>query len=135
VGNVNPTQIRSAYRPRISRDHLIIAGAVILAATLIIVSWVATRGGPGGLTGQVMILSVPPGASVILDGVMVGHTPYNVKSLPVGKHTMTLEHGGFETESRVIDVVPNEMLPVQLVLKPNAAAPAGAAAETLGSRK
>ena len=127
IGTLNPTKIRPALRRSWLRDHVIIVGAVAIALALILASWLVTRADPTDRTGQVMILSLPQGASVILDGVVVGRTPYSGERLPAGRHTMTLELAGYQIESRVIDVVPSEMLPVQLVLKPTSPPTAGAA--------
>ncbi len=119
LGNAQPTQIRDAFKPRrISRDHLIVIGAVVIALLLVLISWLATRGSTGDQTGEVRIMSVPPGAVVILDGLVVGRTPFVADGLPVGRHTVTWERPGFISETRVIEVVPNDMVPVQLVLKP-----------------
>lgn len=115
---VQPTRIVAARRHRtFGRDQIIILSALLLSLGLVLLSWFGTRDGARA-PGQVTILSVPPGATVILDNVVVGRTPYQASALPAGKHTMILQRDGFETEARVIDVVPGEMLPVQLVLTP-----------------
>lgn len=103
-------------RRRSHRDRLIIIGAFVVALTLVLGSWLATRTSRGGV-GQVMIFSIPEGATVILDGVMVGETPYRGEAVPAGKRTMTLQREGYRSESRVIDVVADQKLPVQIVMR------------------
>ncbi|WP_067051585.1 right-handed parallel beta-helix repeat-containing protein [Methanofollis ethanolicus] len=69
--------------------------------------------------GTVGIASTPAGASVHLDGVMIGRTTDTSLYLPVGDHMVTITLDGYVTPAqRVVTVVPGETVPVAFALEP-----------------
>lgn len=53
--------------------------------------------------GSIAIPSTPPGATVLIDGVVRGETPCKVTDLSVGQHSVVLKKNGFQnTEFYVI---------------------------------
>jgi hypothetical protein len=56
-----------------------------------------------GKTLSVNFKSVPPGASITVDGYFVGRTP-TTKPIPVGKHLVSITKWGYQTWSQELDV-------------------------------
>jgi hypothetical protein len=52
--------------------------------------------------------SLPAGATVFLDGRLVGTTPLVVPDVPVGEHALHLDRGGYERWSSAIRIVTSE---------------------------
>ena len=56
-------------------------------------------------TGDLTIVSTPPGATVKLDGrKLTGVTPYTEKGVPVGKHTLLVSAAGYLAVTRPVDI-------------------------------
>jgi len=71
-----------------------------------------------GEPGRLRILSQPPGAEVVIDGRRTGsRTPVNVELAP-GRHTIALQHRGFENEMRNVLVQGNRQEELTVALKP-----------------
>jgi hypothetical protein len=68
----------------------------------------ATPGTAGRFTGALTVMSRPAGASVFLDGKMVGTTPVSIRPLAAGSHAIRLEHDGYRRWTSAIRVVANE---------------------------
>jgi serine/threonine protein kinase len=61
---------------------------------------------PALMTGELMIESSPPGASIQLDGgVLSFQTPYTTPSLSVGRHTVNVSKPGYAAESRTVEII------------------------------
>ncbi|MFH0920119.1 MAG: PEGA domain-containing protein [Fibrobacterota bacterium] len=58
-----------------------------------------------GPSGLLSVLSDPPGAEVLLDGMPAGRTPLSLECVS-GKHTLTLSHEGFAESRRTLNVSP-----------------------------
>ncbi|MEO0322467.1 MAG: serine/threonine-protein kinase [Myxococcota bacterium] len=80
-----------------------LAGAVLVALLSAVGLWVGSAGkttpddAPVNLAATVFATSVPPGATVVVDGVARGVTPLDVTPLSAGRHTLELRLEGFET--------------------------------------
>ena len=59
-------------------------------------------------TGSLEVDSRPLGANVFLDGVLVGTTPVEMRQVPVGEHTVRLEHDGYRRWSSPVRIVGGE---------------------------
>jgi len=76
-------------------------------------------------TGQITIVSTPPGAGLYLDNVFRGITPLTLSDIPEGPHTVTAKLGGYADTTQTVTVTGGQTTPVALGL-------AGAAATTAG---
>jgi serine/threonine protein kinase/class 3 adenylate cyclase len=69
-------------------------------------------------TGRIVVSTRPPGAKIIVDGAETDYrSPVNF-SLSAGKHTVEVEHAGFETETREVQVSKNSVNQFEFALKP-----------------
>jgi TolA-binding protein len=59
-----------------------------------------------GPTGLLSVLSDPPGADVLLNNVLAGHTPLSLER-SAGVYTLTLRHDGFAETHRTLEIAPN----------------------------
>ncbi len=64
----------------------------------------AIAAAPALMVGELVIDSLPQGATIQLDGSGSFQTPYTASSLSVGRHTVALSKPGHTTESRTIEV-------------------------------
>ncbi|HET9179497.1 MAG TPA: PEGA domain-containing protein [Terriglobia bacterium] len=62
-----------------------------------------------GKTLSVEFKSVPAGATIMVDGYQVGHTPATVQ-IPLGKHLVTITKWGYESWSQDLDVASGKKL-------------------------
>ena len=67
-------------------------------------SIVSTPNGPGAL----LAASIPQGARVFVDGVLVGTTPFLLPGVSAGSHEVRIELAGFQTWSSSVQIEPNE---------------------------
>jgi PEGA domain/Tetratricopeptide repeat len=78
----------------------------------------------GKQVGEVNITTVPPGATVSVDGkVQPGESPMILK-LPPGSHTVNLSNGGYESQEVKIDVSAGQRTDKNVELKETAPPPA-----------
>ncbi len=68
----------------------------------------ATPGTVGPLAGVLRVESRPPGASVYLDGKLVGTTPVSLPVVPAGEHAIRLERDGYRRWSSSVRIVASE---------------------------
>jgi len=71
---------------------------------------------PGLKTGTITVNSNPQGASVDLDGNVLGTTPVTRKTVSSGTHTITLALAGYQTYTGKVAVNPNSATTVPLVI-------------------
>ena len=64
--------------------------------------------------------SLPPGASVWMDGNYIGETPQFVDGLSGGRHSITLFHSGWQPQSSSVDVAVGRVTTISAVLTANA---------------
>lgn len=55
----------------------------------------STENSPSSSTSAMMVESKPTGASVLVDGRLVGTTPLKLMSVAAGDHAVTIEHDGY----------------------------------------
>jgi serine/threonine protein kinase len=65
----------------------------------------AVAGSSGRFTGALTVVSRPPGATVYLDGSLVGTAPLSLPSVTAGSHAIRLEHDGYRRWTSAIRVV------------------------------
>ena len=82
---------------------------------------------PNPLYGKLRIQSQPFGARIEVDGVYVGETPYTVRDLLVGKHSVTVSLDGYTTETNEITVQEETTVDVSIPLVAEVETPAPAA--------
>ena len=63
---------------------------------------------PGRFTGALTVVSRPPGASVFVDGRLVGTTPLSLPGVAAGSHAIRLEREGYRRWTSSIRVVASE---------------------------
>ena len=73
---------------------------------------------PNPLYGKLRIQSQPFGARIEVDGVYVGETPFTVRDLLVGKHSVTVGLEGYMTETTEITVQEETTVDVSIPLTP-----------------
>jgi hypothetical protein len=95
------------------RLRVSLAALVILTA-LSFVSALAANG-----HGSMYLTTLPPGATVWLDGAYVGETPLFVDGLDSGRHRITFTRSGWQPESTQVDVGLGRVATVSAVLTQN----------------
>ncbi len=60
--------------------------------------------------------SVPSGATVILDGTVVGKTPLDLTTATPGRHSIKLQHAGYEAVTSSLDLPAGKRTPVEFRL-------------------
>lgn len=65
-------------------------------------------GSTGRFTGALTVVSRPPGASVYLDGRLVGTAPLSLPSVTAGSHAIRLEHDGYRRWTSAIRIVASQ---------------------------
>ncbi len=73
--------------------------------------------------GRVRILSTPPGANVLINGMPVGHTPLELNEQEVGATVIQLELPGYKQYSETIDVAGGKSAVIQANLDVMGASP------------
>jgi len=91
-------------------------------ALFVLILLLATMSAPvrsAGGHGSVFVTTLPPGATVWMDGSYMGETPLFVDGLDGGRHSMTLTHSGWQPQSTGIDVTVGRVTAVSAVLTAN----------------
>jgi hypothetical protein len=119
LGRAIPTEVRRAFRarPRV-RDAALVGCALLIAITTIGLTWWTTRPQPGPARGNLVVLSVPEGAEVLVDEVLVGETPFASSSLGSGSHTVQVRKAGWVAQVREVEVVPHRVVELKFALQP-----------------
>ncbi|MEO1483932.1 MAG: serine/threonine-protein kinase [Myxococcota bacterium] len=107
---VIPSLARGRRRGRI-RDFLILTFSVMVAAGLVAFTWVYTQVDPNAI-GGIEITSEPSGAEVLLDGVSVGRTPFESRTIRAGSHDIHVELDGYPSVTSRIRITENQILTV-----------------------
>jgi PEGA domain len=71
---------------------------------------------------RLRILSTPPGAWITLDTTNVGLTDHTYSTFP-GRHVVTVQRDGYQTETRTVDVIENQETTVAITLRANSNTP------------
>jgi serine/threonine protein kinase len=118
-GRAVPTQVRRVFHQRLqARDVGIVVAALLIAVATIGLTWWLTRPPPGPVRGGVVVLSVPEGAEVLVDEVVVGETPFSSSTLNSGAHTLLVRKHGWQAQSQELEIVPHRVVEVRLTLQP-----------------
>jgi len=72
---------------------------------------------PASLSG-IHIVSRPTGATVVVDGQLIGTTPLLMGNVAVGQRTVRLEHDGYRPWTSVVLVTPGERARVTASMEP-----------------
>jgi hypothetical protein len=86
---------------------------VLLASTM----WLARAAASGH--GSIYVTTLPPGATVWMDGAYMGATPLFVDGLDNGRHYITLTRSGWQPQSTAADVTTGRVTTVSAVLTAN----------------
>jgi hypothetical protein len=62
----------------------------------------------GRFTGDLFVVSRPPGATVYMDGKPVGTTPLTLRAVAAGSHAIRIEQDGFRRWSSAVRVVASQ---------------------------
>jgi hypothetical protein len=89
---------------------------VVATALVAVIQPVAASSGHG----SVYVSSLPPSASVWMDGNYMGNTPLFIDGLDAGRHFLTLTRAGWQPQSTAVDVVSGHVASVNAVLIANA---------------
>jgi hypothetical protein len=91
---------------------------------------------PTSGTGWIYVSSSPGGATVTVDGNIVGQTPVSgtlkLNAVATGSHTVTLSLGGYQQYSQSLSILPNTVSEVSAVLQ-SQTTPSGKGALTVSS--
>jgi TonB family protein len=68
----------------------------------------ATPDAPPTLRGTLHVESVPPGATVTMDGETLGITPLDVSELAMGTHEVRIELRGHQPETQTFELTPEQ---------------------------
>ena len=68
----------------------------------------APAGSTGRFTGALSVVSRPPGATVYMDGKLVGTTPLSLPSVSAGSHAIRVEYDGYRRWTSAIRVVASQ---------------------------
>jgi hypothetical protein len=118
-GKAIPTEVRRAFQRRPAlRDLSIVLAALLIAILTIGITWWGTRPTPGPVRGSVVVISVPEGAQVLVDDVLVGETPFSSSTLSSGPHTLVLRKEGWLSQTRELEVVPHRVIEIRVDLQP-----------------
>jgi len=71
---------------------------------------------------QVTVLSKPPGATLHIDGAVLGITPFTTEIAP-GSHYATLSLDGYKAAQQSFELRPDRSIDVEITLAPTAAQP------------
>ncbi|MDQ6768300.1 MAG: PEGA domain-containing protein [Candidatus Eremiobacteraeota bacterium] len=99
---------------------------VAFAVMLFVASMFAPAASAGG-HGSVYATTLPPGATVWLDGNYMGETPLFMDGLDGGRHSVTLTRSGWQPQSSAVEVTVGHVATVSAVLTANAPAPQSSA--------
>ncbi|HEV2879138.1 MAG TPA: PEGA domain-containing protein [Candidatus Eremiobacteraceae bacterium] len=99
--------------------RMILVVLVLLVATAFPAVARASTGGHG----SIYVTTLPPGATVWMDGNYVGETPLFVDGLDGGRHFITLTRSGWQPQSTAVDVILGRVTTVSAVLTTNTPAP------------
>ncbi len=88
---------------------------------------------PAQLKGSVKFVSVPDGADVLLDGKVLGTTPFKWQRAPVGDQTLVFKKEGFQDRSITVSVIANKTtsFETQLAEIPKVAEPVAPVEKTI----
>jgi len=67
-------------------------------------------------TGKLIVITDPPNADVLLDKKVKGKTPSILNGIPVGKHTIEVEHPDYLSQSETFNLSLNEKKKIQFKL-------------------
>lgn len=67
-------------------------------------------------TGVISVETKPRRTEITLDGTAIGKSPKAVSGINEGKHTVTLSRNGYQTWTMNIDIKPQQLVPLQVVL-------------------
>jgi hypothetical protein len=70
-----------------------------------------------GYTGSLGVASLPPGATVYVDGKEVGTTPLRVPAIDAGSHIVRIEREGYNHWTSAIRIVAGEQARVTASLE------------------
>lgn len=82
-------------------------------------------------TGYISISSIPSGASVTIDGVAMGTTPFTIRTLTTGSHDLVLQLGGYNDFSTRFIILPDTMNTETYALTPVVTATRPTVSETV----
>jgi hypothetical protein len=71
----------------------------------------------GGYTGSLGVASLPPGATVYVDGKEVGTTPLRVPAIDAGSHVVRIERDGYNHWTSAVRIVAGEQMRVTASLE------------------
>lgn len=105
-----------AVRTSSQRGFMKAAVTWILVGTFVSASTVARAAGHDRSFGALSITSDPPGATVYVDGEVVGQTPLTIDQLPAGDHRVKIVKAGYLENGRVVTVTTGQSKNVNVKL-------------------
>jgi hypothetical protein len=73
-------------------------------------------GSPAAATGTLSISSTPPDATIFLDSVLLGTTPFELSTVTSGSHLVEIKAPGYVTSTVQVDVKPGETIVINPTL-------------------
>lgn len=105
----------------------------MLFALVLVVSTTSLCASASGGHGSVYVTTLPPGATVWMDGTYMGATPLFVDGLDSGRHYITLTRSGWQPQSTPVDVTTGRVTTISAVLSANAPADRTAQSKAKGT--
>lgn len=72
---------------------------------------------PAPITGSIYVNSNPLGATILLDGKEVGQTPWEIRNVMVGEHTVRVNQEGYRSEEKKVGVTEGKMAEAEFKLR------------------
>ena len=111
------TQVAMRAASRKSRGVALVVGALVMAASMVGGSlWFKHIRDTTARTGGLVVTTQPDGATLSLDGVAIGKSPFSAQGLRVGDHVLSAKLEGHREQQRKIRVDHEEVTIVELVL-------------------
>ncbi|MDD1682869.1 MAG: PEGA domain-containing protein [Methanoregula sp.] len=92
-----------------------------------VVTTVVTQATPAALppatlpvTGSLLIITTPPGAAIIIDGIRQGVSPATIPNLAPGGHTLLVQINGYNDTTAPVTVIAGQTQAYSTVLEPTA---------------
>ena len=95
--------------------RILIVGAVLLGTWAVFKDTASSASKKSGL----VVLTTPPKAKVLLNGIELGITPFSSRTIQPGIHELILQHQGYQDLEYTIEINEDGILQLDFSLLPN----------------
>jgi serine/threonine protein kinase len=123
----DPTQPSGSLETRVAMSALsrgprgltLVLGALVAAAIMIGGSlWFKSTREAAIRGGGLVVTTQPEGATLHLDGVTLGSSPYSAQGIPAGEHDLSARLVGYSEQRRTLQIVIDEVTIIEFELAP-----------------